>query len=163
MTELIKIEYGKGVRLTESNLEISEPLPIEDAQELANGLEKMEHYTPWWWGRLFNYAEKMYGHEWTQIIPENERRSTYMKYKRICNVFKPDDVYKTLTFTHHELVEYCSPEDRKRLLDLCVKHSISSSALRKLLKGEKGDGEEKTLRTVVAHCPFCDGEFDVEV
>jgi hypothetical protein len=155
--ELVK---SNGVKLEATSLSLTRRMDLEEAGQFVMGLDSMESGLAFWIGDLLNALEALYGESYAQVIPEGKAHS-WRVYKWVCDRVKPQTRHGPetgLKFSHHQIVASLLTERQTIFLDRAETEQLSVSALRKLIKAEKGVLEESVLKRIT--CPSCGFTFE---
>lgn len=154
-----------------TTLGITKRLTYQQAEKVAYTLDRMSGSVQFWVGDFMIIAEKEFGEEFAQLVPEGESRETWRKYKWVCERVSPDVRRVELTFSHHEIVAKMEPEEQARWLELAVKDRLTKAQLKEAIKaakepkdgpGEGGGGsDDKSSGMMFTTCPQCGHEFRI--
>jgi predicted Zn-ribbon and HTH transcriptional regulator len=132
-------------------------MDLEEGQKFALGLDSMESGFNWWCGDFILCMEALHGELAAQIIPENKAHS-WSVYRWVAERVKPTTRRPSLSWSHHSIVASLLTERQTIFLDRAETEQLSVSALRKLIKAEKGVLEESVLKRIT--CPSCGFTFE---
>lgn len=154
--ELVK---SNGVKLESTSLSLTRRMDLEEAGQFVLGLDSMESGLAYWVGDLLNALEALHGEAYAQVIPEN-KANTWANYKWVAERVKPQTRRGNLSWTHHQAIASLLTERQEVYLKKAEEEHLSVSALKKLVKGEKGKVEEPKVKLIT--CPLCGGDFEVK-
>lgn len=161
MNEIMAIQQNK-VQITDTGLELTENLSINDYMEVGTKINALHKSTPWLLADLLGYGEERYGDQFSQVVdefgyrPETLRNALYTVKRWPKSRRRPE-----LTFAHHQAVSSLDPENADKILELAIKFDWSVKELRdekrKALKIVNDEPEEEEITIC---CPNCSLELD---
>jgi predicted DNA-binding protein len=152
--ELVK---SNGIKLEATSLSLTKRMDLDEGAKFVLGLDSMESGVSYWIGDCLNALEALHGEAYAQVIPDGKAHS-WAVYKWTCSRVKPETRRATLSFTHHMAVASLLHERQEIYLKRAEDEQLSVSALKKLVKGEKGKETKIKLMT----CPKCGESFEVK-
>jgi len=98
--------------------------------------------SPFWLGDMLNYGEHHFGEKYTQAINDLGMDPGYLRnVAYVCGRVELSLRSDKLTFSHHQLVAPCDPEDQKKWITLAANNKWTVAQLREAMKGEEEPGE----------------------
>ena len=152
---------SNGVKLETTSLSLTKRMDLDEGAQFVLALDTLESSYAWWIGGFLNAMEALHGEAYTQLIPEGKAH-TWLVYKWVDSRV-PHSIRRGpktgLSYSHHQAIASLLHERQEIFLDKAEAEHLSVSALKKLIKAEKGKVEEPKLQLIV--CPLCGGEFEV--
>lgn len=157
---LVKIETQHNqIQATETSLELTENLSINDYIEVGTKIHSLHKSTSWLLADLLTYGEDHYSDQFSQVVeewgyrPETLRNALYVARK-----WPKERRRKELTFAHHQAVSSVEPIVADEMLEIATKNGYSVKELRELKKQYSkeltGEPEVEEIKTLCPNCGY---------
>jgi hypothetical protein len=135
------IEYKAGelasqkVRFEKSGLVIEGGTTFDEWEKIGSFLKDTSQAIQWWIGDWILYGEYNYGEMYSQALEETGYDYNYLKHiKSVSEKFELCRRRHQLSWSHHQEVEYLSPEKQDYWLDYAESNKLSKWNLRAAIR-----------------------------
>jgi len=130
---------------------------LDDAtiEQLFSGLRKFKEGYQWFFSDAWWELENL-GYEWTDWIPESIALGTAQTWRKVGNMFIPDDRrYSQLQFSHYAATRKLGIVDAHKILEAANENGWPEKAVREAVDLVLGK-PEKAKKPKVVQCKHCD-------
>jgi hypothetical protein len=109
---------------------LTSPPEMEDFEAPLEAIVFLQKNVFWWIGDLILEAEKKYGDDVWQLVPNNVSQDMLDRCRAIALAYPRTERHLNLSWTHHMVVANLPPEQRKGLLLQAESQGWTSGELR---------------------------------